>query len=90
MAATAKSKLALKAQSHSLKPVVQVGNKGITENLIAEIDHALLAHELIKIKIAGGDKEKLKAMAAKICEKTSAEFINQIGHVITIYRKNKD
>ena len=53
MALTSQKKQQLKAQAHKLNPVVMLGDKGLTENVLAEVDIALAAHELIKVKIAG-------------------------------------
>ena len=47
----------LKARAHALEPVVHVGNAGITDTVVAEVDRALTAHELIKVKVASDDRE---------------------------------
>lgn len=80
----------LRAQAHSLKPVVIVGGNGLTDNVLNEIEQAIDHHELIKIRISAGDKEDRDAMIAKICEKVRAELVQKIGHIIAIYRKNYD
>lgn len=78
----------LKKQAHHLKPVVQLGDKGLTDAVIAEIEVALEHHELIKIKVPSEDQDAFKAQIAEICEKTRAEKIQAIGHVLVIYRKS--
>ena len=51
--------LALRAQAHNLNPVVMIGQHGLTESVIKETDAALNAHELIKVRILGDDREKI-------------------------------
>ena len=69
----------LRAMSHALNPVVMIGNNGLTESVLKEIDVSLNAHELIKIKISGDDRELRKQMLVEICEKTGAVAIHHIG-----------
>ncbi|HHF7367578.1 TPA: ribosome assembly RNA-binding protein YhbY [Legionella bozemanae] len=83
-------KKSLKAQAHHLKPVVLLGAKGLTEAVIAETDIALLAHELIKVKINGAEKEDRVIMAAELCEQLHAELVQMIGNTVIMYRKNED
>lgn len=83
-------KRALAAKAHALKPVILFGSKGLTEAILAEIDIALNAHELIKVKLGAGDKEAKQALSEKICQETKAELVQSVGHIITIYRKNKN
>ncbi|MFT4058829.1 MAG: ribosome assembly RNA-binding protein YhbY [Legionella sp.] len=80
----------LKAQAHHLKPVVLLGAKGLTEAVIAETDLALLAHELIKVKINGAEKEDRLIMANNLCQQLNAELVQLIGNTAIIYRKNED
>nr|WP_241030094.1 ribosome assembly RNA-binding protein YhbY [Legionella anisa] len=83
-------KKSLKAQAHHLKPVVLLGAKGLTEAVIAETDIALLAHELIKVKINGAEREDRLIMAAELCEQLHAELVQMIGNTVIMYRKNED
>ena len=69
----------LKALSHSLNPVVQIGHKGLTDSVINEILVSLKAHELIKIKLQEKDKIKRKLLLDEVCKKTNGQAINQIG-----------
>ena len=77
----------LKSKVHHLKPIVIVGNKGLTDMVIQEIDRALDDHELIKIRIHTQDREALATAISDICTKTNAKLIHSIGHIIAIYRK---
>jgi len=83
-----KQKAALVAAAHHLKPVVMIGHKGLTTNVIAEADQALTAHELIKVKISADDKEERSAMVQEMCEQLNAAEIKLIGNIAIIYRKN--
>jgi len=83
-------KQSLKAQAHHLKPVVLLGAKGLTDAVIAETDAALTAHELIKVKINGAEKEDRIEMARSLCVQLEAELVQMIGNTAIIYRKNKD
>ena len=76
-----------KANAHSLKPVVMVGQFGLTEAVFNEIEIALNVHELIKIKVRA-EREQRKDYAEKICTQTGAELIQSIGQIIVIYRLN--
>ncbi len=65
-----------------------VGQKGLSESVLNEIEIALDIHELIKIKLSSGDKDDRQSMIGTICEKTGAELIHSIGHVAAFYLKN--
>lgn len=79
--------LQLKKTLHPMKPVVLIGQKGLTDAVLVEIDVALKAHECIKLKFSGWDKSDKEQMRIDICEKLKAEFIQSIGHTLVIYRK---
>ncbi|HAT2066898.1 TPA: ribosome assembly RNA-binding protein YhbY [Legionella pneumophila] len=83
-------KQSLKAKAHHLKPVVLLGAKGLTEAILAETNVALLAHELIKVKINGAEKEDRMQMAEEICEQLNAELVQMIGNTLVLYRKNEE
>lgn len=78
----------LKRKAHSLNPVISIGNKGLTENVFAEIDIAIKSHELIKIKISGAEKDERLEIIEKIVNTTKAELIQTIGSIAVIYKKN--
>ena len=80
----------LKAQAHSLKPVILIGSKGLTPAVVEETSHALDAHELIKVKIASLEKEEREAISAALIEEVQAQLIQKIGKIIVIYRKNPE
>jgi RNA-binding protein len=77
----------LRAIGHKLKPVVSVGGNGLSEAVIAELDRALNQHELIKVKLAVGDRDAKAAVSAKLCERTGAELVQRIGNIILVLRR---
>lgn len=78
----------LKQQAHHLKPVILLGEKGLTEAVLSEIEIALDAHELIKIKVPSLDQEDFQATVAEICQSTTAEKVQTLGHTLVLYRKS--
>ena len=80
----------LRGQAHDLKAFLQVGGKGVTDALVAEIDGALEHHELIKVKVAGEDRDARDAMIGQIAERTGAALVQRIGHTAVLYRPNPE
>ena len=80
----------LAAKAHKLRPVVLMGAKGLTEAVHQEIETALVAHELIKIKLSAGDRESKQLMIEQIADLHEAVIVQQIGHVLVLYRANTD
>jgi len=80
-------KLKLKKLAQQLKPVVIIGQKGLTEAVINEADVALKAHECIKIKISGWEKQDKTTMINAICQQNKAEFIHSVGNMFIVFRK---
>ncbi len=82
----------LRAEGHrlKLKPVVTIGQKGLSENLQQEIDSALNHHELLKLRIPALDKAGKRELATMICDQHQAALVESIGSVIVIYRPNEE
>ncbi|MBQ0832040.1 MULTISPECIES: ribosome assembly RNA-binding protein YhbY [unclassified Marinobacter] len=78
-----------RAIAHNLKPVIIVGDKGLTENLQEELDRALTDHELIKIKVASQDREARQEAISALCESSGAEVVQTIGKIAVIMRRAK-
>ena len=78
----------LRGLAHSLSPVVMIGNNGLTDNVLKEIDLNLNAHELVKIQVAGDDRDARKTIYADICAKSNAIAVHHIGKQLVIYRKS--
>ena len=76
----------LRGQAHSLSSVVMIGNQGLTDNVFKEIELNLNAHELIKVQIAGGDRDARKTICESICGQTKALAVHQIGKQLVLYR----
>lgn len=86
------SKKALKhlvTLTHNLKPVIMVGQNGVTDNILKELEIALDFHELVKIKIAGEDKESRAEMIKQLSSVASVEIVQKIGKTLTLFRRNK-
>ena len=81
----------LRGLAHALKPVVFVGQKGVTNALITSTDEAFQRHELIKVKfIDFKEKEQKKEIAAAIENKTNSQMAGMIGHVAIFYKQHRD
>ncbi|MCW8808484.1 MAG: ribosome assembly RNA-binding protein YhbY [Rhodanobacter sp.] len=80
----------LRSLAHDLSPVVLLGNKGATEAVVKELNQALDIHELVKVKLSGGDKAERQTQIEVLIGGTRAEKIHQIGHVVVLFRRNVD
>ena len=90
MALTSSRRSDLRAQAHKLSPVVIIGDKGLTDEVLAEIDRSLKAHELIKVRAATDDRGARGAWMQAICERLDAQPVQRIGKVLVVYRENFD
>jgi RNA-binding protein len=79
----------LRARSHKLKPVVIVGQAGVTAAVLKEISLALDHHELVKVRVNAIDREQRDEMTKWICHELGAQWVHTLGHVITLFRKAK-
>ena len=77
----------LKAKAHHLKPVIRVGQKGLTDNLLQETSQALDTHELIKVHVALDEREARKQCMLELARRSDAELVGQIGKTCSLYRK---
>lgn len=83
----AANKKKLRAEAHTLKPVVMIGQSGLTSGVLAELDQALNTHELLKVRIRA-ERDVRKLITEKICADSGAELIQSIGQIAVIYRLN--
>ncbi len=90
MALTSSRRSELRSEAHKLSPIVIIGDKGLTDEVIAEIDRSLKAHELIKVRAAAAGRDARSGWMAAICEKLAAHAVQEIGKVLVIYRENFD
>jgi RNA-binding protein len=77
----------LKALAHNLSPVVMIGVNGITDSVLKEIEINLKAHELIKIRVLGDDRDYRSSLIQHICDATNSILVQHIGKLIIIYRQ---
>jgi len=80
----------LKTLAHARKPVVIIGARGITEAVLAELDQALNHHEILKVRVNAGDRKERRELCHTLCEATGAELVQQVGHVVTLFRANPE
>lgn len=78
----------LRSLCHDLKPIVMLGQKGLTNEVLHELDIALNHHELVKIKLSVDDREERAKMIDEICARSEADRIQTIGKTISLYRPN--
>ena len=81
-----KQRKALKAEAHHLKPVVRIGQGGISEGVVKETDLSLAHHGLIKVHIHNGDRTERLTMAQQLADTLAAELVHSIGKVSILYR----
>jgi RNA-binding protein len=86
IALTPRERAHLKARAHALEPKVQVGQSGATDKVLAEIDRALAAHELIKVKILGDDRDARAEIAETIATRADAALVQSVGKVVVLWR----
>jgi putative YhbY family RNA-binding protein len=87
---TSADRKALKARAHKLEPLVVIGTKGLTDEVVNEVDQALKAHQLIKVRAPGLERDQREVGFKALCERTGAEAVQEIGKVCVIYRKRDE
>jgi RNA-binding protein len=80
----------LRSLAHDLHAVILLGAKGATEAVVKELDLALSHHELVKVKLSGGDKDERQAQVDTLIDGTGAESVQQIGHTLVLFRRNEE
>ena len=79
---------ALRAAAHHLNPVVSISQKGLTPSVLTEIDRCLTAHELIKLRLYGIEREDREALFAEICTALKCASVQHIGNLLVLWREN--
>jgi putative YhbY family RNA-binding protein len=79
---------ALRAAAHHLNPVVSISQKGLTPSVLAEIDRCLKAHELIKVRLYGIEREDRPALFAEIFTALDCAEVQHIGNLLVLWREN--
>lgn len=77
----------LRARAHELNPVVMIGNKGLSETVLREIETALNSHELIKIKDTSGGKTERETHLKQICAAAACHPIQSVGNMLIVFRR---
>ncbi len=80
----------LRGLGHKLKPVIMVGDAGLSDSLLEEYERTLEHHELIKVKVRVGDREARDAIISSLCSGHSAELVQRIGNTALVYRRNDE
>ena len=80
----------LRAKSHGIKPTVMLGQHGLTPAVITAIDEALTAHELVKVRLRGVEREDRSSFVTEIAGRVTADVVDTIGHMLTLYRANPE
>jgi RNA-binding protein len=88
MKLTAADKKQYRAIAHNLNPVIIVGDKGLSDGLLEELNRALEDHELIKVKIASNERDVRAQLTEELCEKSKATLVQTIGKIAILLRKN--
>jgi len=89
MLLTKNQKSFLRTLAHERKPIIWLGQYGLSENVLVELETALDYHELVKVKLRVGDRDLRDKTIEDIYTKTRAEIVQRIGNINTIYRKNR-
>lgn len=79
----------LRRLGHALQPIVLIGQHGLTPAIVSEMDVALTAHELVKVKARVGGRNLRSEVISSLAERTGSELIQTIGNTGLFYRKNK-
>lgn len=87
---TPRERSQLKARAHSLEPIVRVGQAGLSDKLVAEVDRALTSHELIKIKLEGDDRDAREAQGDTLSARTDAAIVQRVGKIVVLWRPRTD
>ncbi|MBO4350448.1 MAG: ribosome assembly RNA-binding protein YhbY [Proteobacteria bacterium] len=80
----------LRGLAHPLKPIVQVGQAGVTENVVKQLEQALFDHELVKVKVVNTCEQTLEEVAIALTVGTQSACVQQIGHILLFYKANPD
>lgn len=80
----------LRAKAHHLNPVVTIAGNGLTPSVVAEIDRSLQAHELIKVRVQGAEREQRDALSVELCQALDAAAVQHIGNILVIWRQRRE
>jgi RNA-binding protein len=89
MALSEKQKKHLRRLAHPMHPLVMLGNAGLTDGVVNELERALSDHELVKVAARVGDRDARDAALGALATRTEAELVQRIGNVGVFYRRSK-
>lgn len=90
MELTAKQKQHLRALAHTLKPVVQIGSKGVQDSLVQQIIDQLLAHELIKVRFNTESSVEPAEATLDLVARTHSQLVQRSGRIVVLYRRHAE
>ena len=90
MSLTETQKKELRGRGHSLKPVVSIGNSGLSKAVLRELELSLEHHDLMKIKIGGAGRDERKEIIEQICATFNTDLVQAIGHIALVYHELDD
>lgn len=90
MSLSESEKKRLRGRGHQLKPVIMIGDGGLSDSLLQEFESTLAHHELIKVSVRVGDRSERDKIIASLCDQSSAELVQRIGNMALIYRENPE
>jgi len=85
-----KQKKHLRRLAHPLSPIVMLGNAGLTDGVVGEMDRALTDHELVKVSARVGERDARNAALDSLADRTASELVQRVGHVGVFYRRRKE
>lgn len=80
----------LRASAHHLNPVVTVAGNGLAPAVVAELERALQAHELIKVRVQGTERDQREALMVELCDKLGAAAVQHIGNILVVWRERRE
>jgi len=89
MALSEKQKKHLRRLAHPMNPIVMLGNAGLTDGVVNELERALTDHELVKVAARVGGRDERDAALASLATRTTSEIVQRIGNVGVFYRRSK-
>jgi RNA-binding protein len=90
MALSEKQKKHLRRLAHPMSPIVMLGNAGLTDGVVNELDRALTDHELVKVSARIGERSARNAALDDLAARTASALVQRVGNVGVFYRQRKE
>lgn len=87
---TPRQRAQLKARAHALSPILHIGKVGLEDAVVAEVDSALKAHELIKVKINEADRDAREEIGESVAARTDSAVVQRVGKILVLWRPRPD